>query len=214
MSGGEMAKFVAATLRDKVVQEVSQENEALRAEIELLKGIPKAQLINSTTGECYGEGTFEQLFCVGDDNCVDNTCLCKLTSHTPVPLSTFLGSPCHITISGRFWGNLEGSLVKWHSWQNRVRNFGPHFLISSTDDSNIVYFTTQLDGTDADKTYRKKYATFTGHNPGANEWYDMDECKPIADLLSAFGDTKVTFVSIHVRTVDMVLRRPQSGMKS
>jgi len=146
MSGGEIAKFVAAALGDKVVLEVSEENDALRDEngalcdenhrlLELLKGLLTVKLINATTGVCYSEGELEH-----DDYYDAFSTTCQACCHRPrVSLSIFLESPLHLVISGRFFGTLEGSravragLARWPSE-------GLAFCIASREGSKFRNF--------------------------------------------------------------------------
>jgi len=208
-----MAKFVAATLRDKVMQEVNEENEALRARIELLEGVPKMKLFNTKTGYCYGKGKFRPDDCFDDDfddfdDDDDNVYFLsafELRVKPAMPLYWLLGSPHHITISGRFWGTLEASRVIGAIW-------GPDgnvaFGAVPPNDSSIKRIWISLKSKGVDDALRQKYSSFTGHDATVDTNVSMD--KPVADLLAVYGKQEVTSISVFVDTVDMLMRRPNS----
>jgi len=218
MSGGEIAKFVAAALGDKVVLEVSEENDALRDEngalcdenhrlLELLKGLLTVKLINATTGVCYGEGELEH-----DDYYDAFSTTCQACCHRPrVSLSIFLESPLHLVISGRFFGTLEGSravragLARWPSE-------GLAFCIASREGSKFRNFFPRMVGRDGEDPDRQNYFNFTGHDPQRGDWWEVD--KPIADLLSVCGDQEVENVEISLEDEHKILRRPDLGIRN
>lgn len=202
MSASDLAPFVAAVLRDKVLkdatddmQQLRAENQRLRAKVDILASVPKAEIVDKNNGTVYLSGKFgeegtrftgESCTCVVNDNAIDQQ---------PNRLSQLFYS--YLRVSGRFWHDLlgPGSSITVYRWDGNFK-FG-----FETDE--LVQMMVALGEEEDPQKYRTLIAG-RRINENTQDYPDF----PVADILAVYGDSKVTMGIIWVLVEDMVMRRP------